>query len=338
MLLLLLSCMESPPPAPPAPTIEGLSAAAPTPIEILTLKQSQISLRLALPNTAGTTAILDEDGNLLFWTPPADPVPVPTTASLVDLTRSREHLIGLTEDGTVLLWPDEIPTGRSGDGLIAADRDADLIAVLQGGLLVVDAASLEILWQVESSELTAITIGGGQVFDFDATRLQLTARDARTGAIRSQQTIRAPHRSPSKGGKARPSWEISSPARAAPPGTPRTLQELRGALHYDPTTDRLFFRQLVLDGRTLEPLGHISGIDEVLYADQSRIIAQRRGWDGTVSVMGIDPDTLEIQGRVPLLRPEGEPHIFYDPDTRHLTLSEPGRGRLLLWNAPLTSP
>ncbi|MFT5687161.1 MAG: hypothetical protein ACI8RZ_008118 [Myxococcota bacterium] len=335
MLLLLLGCTPAPPPAVPPQTIPGLSGAAPEPGEILTL-EADGHPQLAFQTDDGLT-ILTTDGALLRWIPPAAPITI--EHGLVDLTRAGSRLVGLSADGAVLAWPDRVETTHSGDGLLSADRDSGLIAVLQDGLRVVDADSLEVLWEVEAGPLTGITIGGGQVFDFDAALLQLTVRDARTGEIRTQRTIRPPHRSHARGSRSRKSFEEITPqARAASPGGPRNLQELRGALHYDPTTDRLFFRQLVLDGRTLESLGRIPDIDGVLYADQGQIVGRRQGWDGTVSVMDVHPETLAVQGRVPLLRPEGEPHIFYDPITEALTLSEPGRDRLLRWNSPLTHP
>ena len=337
MLLLLLSCTEGYKPPPPAPDIEGLSAAAPTPAVVIETEQSWRP-RIAVTDDTGGTHILDTEGGRYAWVDGSAPVPVPSTADLIDLTRARKRPIGLSADGSVHAGTARILTEHHGEGLLVGDRDSGLVVAIQGALFVVDTETGEQLWEAEASALSGITIGGGQVFDFDAAQLQITARDARTGAITAQRIVRPPHRSRAKGGKARGGLALTPPAQASPPGAPRTLSELRGALHYDPTTDRLFFRQLVLDGRTLQGLGHIQGIDGVLYADQSRIIAHRQGWDGTLSVMAIEPTTLAVSGRVPLLRPEGEAHIFYDPDTDSLTLSEPGRGRLLRWNAPLTSP
>ena len=336
-MLLLLGCTEGTLPSPTVPEIEGLSAAAPTPAVVLETERSWLP-RLALTDGAGDTHILDADGGQRAWVAGGTPAPAPGTEHLVDLTLAQKLPVGLSKDGTVHVGTARIATDHHGDGLLVGDRDSGLVAVVQGALFVVDTDTSEQLWEVEANALSGIAIGGGQVFDFDASQLQITARDARTGAITAQRIVRPPHRSQAKGGKAQKSLGITPPVEASPPGSPRTLTELRGALHYDPTTDRLFFRQLVLDGRTLQGLGHIKGIDGVLYADQNRIIAHRQGWDGTLSVMAVGPTTLSVSGRVPLLRPEGEAHIFYDPVTDSLTLSEPGRARLLRWNAPLSSP
>ncbi len=337
MLLLLIGCGEVPAPAAaPSPSTPGLSITAPQPASILELS-SPHTPRLAFHANDGIT-ILTTEGALVDWSPPEEPR-VRDLPPLVDLTHSSGRLYGLSIDGGVLIGAERVETDHGGDGLLSVDRDSALIAVLQDGLRVVDPDSLEVLWEARTGALSGITIGGGLVFDYDATQLLLTARDARTGDVQASRSIRPPHRSSARGSQPRRSLEELTPqARASMPGAPRTLQELREALYYDPTTDRLFFRQLVLDGRTLESLGRIPGIDGVLYADQGRIIARRQGWDGTISVMLIDPTALTIEGRVPLLRPEGEPHIFYDPVTAALTLSEPGRQRLLRWEAPLTAP
>lgn len=336
-MLLLLGCTEGALPSPTVPDIVGLSAAAPAPAVVLETERSWLP-RLAITDGAGDTHILDSEGGLHAWVAGGTPTPVPDTAHLIDLTLAQMLPIGLSEDGTVHVGTARIATDHHGDGLLVGDRDSGLVAVVQGALFVVDTDTSEQLWEVEANALSGVAIGGGQVFDFDASQLQITARDARTGAVTAQRIVRPPHRSKAKGGKAQKSLGLTPAVQASPPGSPRNIKELRGALHYDPTTDRLFFRQLVLDGRTLQGLGHIKGIDGVLYADQSRIIAYRQGWDGTLSVMAVGPTTLSVSGRVPLLRPEGEAHIFYDPDTDSLTLSEPGRARLLRWNAPLSSP
>ncbi|MDG1483822.1 MAG: hypothetical protein P8R54_29795 [Myxococcota bacterium] len=335
MLLLLLGCSEAPPPAAPLPTIPGLSAAAPEPADIIDLSATPHP-RLTYYGTDDLT-VLTTEGALLSWRP--DTAPITIADDVVDLTHDTHGLLGLTQDGTIVLPSERLETGSSGDGLLIADQDSALIAVLQDGLRVIDTDTQEVLWTAEVSPMMAIAIGGGLIFDFDTSTLVLTARDARSGEIQTQRTIRPPHRTQARGSRPRKSiGELAPKARAASTGTPRMLQELRAALHYDPTTDRLFFRQLVLDGRTLEPLGRIPDIDGVLYADQGRIVGRRRGWDGTISIMDINPVRLTVEGRVPLLRPEGEPHIFYDPESDTLTLSEPGRDRLLRWNSPLTSP
>jgi hypothetical protein len=335
MLLLLLGCSEAPLPAALLPTIPGLSAAAPEPADILDLSATPHP-RLAYHGTDGLT-VLTTEGILVHWRP--DTAPVSIADAVVDLTHATHGLLGLTQSGTLILPSDRLETGHSGDGLLIADQDSALVAVLQDGLRVIDTDTREVLWTAEVSNLNAIEIGGGLLFDFDALLLVLTARDARSGEIKAQRSIRPPHRTHAKGSRSRKSFgELTPKARAASTGTPRMLQELRAALHYDPTTDRLFFRQLVLDGRTLEPLGRIPDIDGVLYADQGRIVGRRRGWDGTISIMDVDPVSLTVERRVPLLRPEGEPHIFYDPEADTLTLSEPGRDRLLRWNTPLLSP
>jgi len=335
MLLLLLSCTEAPLPAAPLPTIPGLSAAAPEPADVVDL--SAVSPpRLVYHGTDGLT-VLTTEGALLHWRP--DGAAVSIADAVVDITHDTHGLLGLTQDGTLLLPSEPLKTEHSGDGLLIADQDSALVAVLQDGLRVIDTDTREVLWTAEVSSSKAIAIGGGLLFDFDTSLVMLTARDARSGEIRAQRPVRPPHRSKARGSRSSKSiGELAPRVRATSTDTPRLLQELRGALHYDPTTDRLFFRQLVLDGRTLEPLGRIPDIDGVLYADQERIVGRRQGWDGTISIMDVHPVQLTVEGRVPLLRPEGEPHIFYDLKTDTLTLSEPGRDRLLRWNTPLPFP
>ena len=336
-MLLLLSCTEGPLTEQHVPTVEGLSAAAPKPASIIALEQPWRP-RISLLDGTGETHILDTEGSRYSWSGDGLPVPIPSPAPLLDLTAVRKQPAGLSADGTIHVGTARIATDHHGDGLLEGDRDSGLVVAIQDALFVVDTETGEQLWEAEATGLSGIAIGGGLVFEFDATQLQITARDARTGAITAQRTVRPPHRSRAKRGKVRRSIEITPSAQASPPVSTHTLAELRGVLHYDPTTDRLFFRQLVLDGRTLEGLGHIQGIDGVLHADQSRIIAHRQGWDGTLSVMAVEPSSLTVSGRVPLLRPEGEAHIFYDPDSDSLTLSESGRGRLLHWNALLSFP
>ena len=324
MLLLLLSCTDVSEPPLPEPTIVGLSSAAPEPVAVLSGR-----FTFALPSPAGTHTLLDVRGRLHAWSPPAAPTVLYDGPPVVDLTHSRTGLVGLSQAGTVIMPPAQIlsvdSTG-SGEGLLTADQDTGLLAVLQDGLSIIDVASQTTLWHTEANASSAIEIGGGQVVQLDTTNQELTAWGARSGTVNAQRTIRPP-RTRSKSGKAPRDLDA-----------PRPHAERRDALYYDPTTDRLFFRQQIFDGRTLETLNRIPTIDGVLHADQSGIIAYRQGLDGTISLLRIDPVDLQPEGRVPLLRPEGSVHISYDPVSLQLTLSEPGRDRVLLWRAPLTRP
>ena len=184
----------------------------------------------------------------------------------------------------------------------------ELAAVLYPGWMVVLDIRGARLWEGPAPETGAIAAGTQRVYVWDAAQNVLTSYAAHSGQELASRPMPAP------------------PSRSAL--RPRSL-------FFDPTTDRLFCGRDILDGATLETLGRVEGIDQIVHADQELIVGRMAARGGTTSAVHLDARTLTKVGQTPLIRILGSVGaLSYDPLRQTLYLSEPERSRVIVWPYP----
>ena len=260
--------------------------------------------------------VLDPEGGAIYvWRPDQTVHRLPEARHPIAMSLYRGALIALDLGGELLVWDvlgtrlrQRIPTGTSGAGQLAHDRDHEIAAVLYPGRVVVLDLRGALLWEGPAPVDGTIAAGTQRVYVWDAGQNMLTSYQAHSGQ------------------------EIASRPMPAPPN--RSILRSR-PLFFDPTTDRLFCGRDILDGSTLKTLGRVEGIDQIVHADQEVIVGRRAARGGTTSAVLIDAISLVKLSHTPLIRIIGSAgSLSYDPLRRRLYVSEPERGRVIVWPYP----